>query len=74
MKRILMIAGGLLALPFAINTADGTITANNAWCAEQDGGTCCPGVGTCFPNGCTSVLCSVSNSWWRTDGKRCEAF
>ena len=37
------------------------------------GGTCCPDEGTCFPTGCSTLDCSVADSYWRSDGLKCSA-
>jgi len=38
--------------------------------SEGGGGTCCPGVGICYPDGGQPP---VEYHWWRTDGKPCDA-
>ncbi|WP_298512209.1 hypothetical protein [uncultured Kordia sp.] len=67
MKKIILGASALLfaaALTLNANTQQ-EITVNEALA----GGTCCPGVGTCYPtNGGMTT-----NAWWRSDGKPCNA-
>lgn len=36
-------------------------------CANE-GGTCCDGAGTCYPNDCSSSECSQPNAYWSGGG------
>lgn len=64
--KILMIATGLLAVPLTFNASEASVSVAEAACA---GGTCCEEDGaTCYPNNCSSMLCSEEGAYWKEEG------
>lgn len=69
--RVLVVVGGLAALPLTVGSSGRLIRVNEAQC-EQLGGTCCDEQGaTCYPNSCTNGLCSQPGAYWHEGSGRC---
>lgn len=72
LAKAIVVAGGLAALPFTINSATGRIEPNTLNCEE--GGKCCPEPqALCYPTGCSTFACAAPHHYWRAnDGKKCD--
>lgn len=69
--RVLVVVGGLAALPLTVGSTGHLVRLNEAQC-EQYGGTCCYEEGaTCYPNTCSNQICSQARSYWKGDNGPC---
>lgn len=66
-----ILAGGLVALPLSVPSADGKVW-NDAGCQTEEGGTCCAQTtSVCYPNNCSNPICSLDDHYWKSDGSAC---
>lgn len=69
--RVVLVAGGLAALPLTVGASGHLVKVNDAQC-EQLGGTCCYEEGaTCYPNNCSNQICSQARAYWKEGSGPC---